>query len=56
VEAYLLDFDRDIYDEYLKLEFVARIRDELKFESVGALIKMIGEDVEQTRALLNNIS
>ena len=54
VEAYLLDFDRDIYGEYLKLEFVARIRDELKFESVEALIKKIGEDVKETRDLLSN--
>lgn len=43
VEAYLLDFDRDIYGEYLKLEFVARIRDELKFESVEALIQKSGK-------------
>jgi FAD synthase len=34
VEAYLLDFDRDIYGEQLKLEFVERLRDEMKFESV----------------------
>jgi len=53
VEAYLLDFDRDIYDQYLKLEFVSRIRDEVKFESVEALIHQIGRDVEQTRALLS---
>jgi riboflavin kinase/FMN adenylyltransferase len=52
VEAYLLDFDRDIYDEELKLEFVARLRDELKFDSVEALIQKIGEDVERTRAIL----
>lgn len=52
VEAYLLDFDRDIYGEELKLEFVARLRDELKFESVEALIQKIGEDVVQTREIL----
>jgi riboflavin kinase/FMN adenylyltransferase len=54
VEAYLLDFDRDIYDQYLKLEFVARIRDEVKFESVEALIHQIGKDVEETREILEN--
>lgn len=52
VEAYLLDFDRDIYNEKLKLEFVARLRDEQKFESVEALIQKIGEDVERTQAIL----
>ena len=53
LEAYLLDFDRDIYGLNLKLEFVSRIRDELKFDSVEALIKKIHEDVDQTRELLS---
>ena len=52
LEAYLLDFDRDIYGEVLKLEFVARLRDELKFESVEKLIEKIYVDVEETRAIL----
>ena len=52
VEAYLLDFDRDIYDEELRLEFVARLRDELKFDSVEALIEQIGRDVQDTRQIL----
>lgn len=52
LEAYLLDFDRDIYGQNLKLEFVSRIRDELKFDSIEALIKKIREDVEVTRELL----
>jgi len=52
VEAYLLDFDRDIYDEELRLEFVARLRDELKFDSVGTLIEQIGRDVQDTRQIL----
>jgi len=52
VEAYLLDFNRDIYGEMLRLEFVARLRDELKYDSVDALIKQIHADVEQTREVL----
>ncbi len=52
LEAYLLDFDRDIYGQDLKLEFIARIRDELKFDSVEALIKKIQEDVDKTRKIL----
>jgi len=52
VEAYLLDFDRDIYGEMLQLEFVARLRAELKYDSVDALIKQIQSDVEQTREIL----
>jgi riboflavin kinase/FMN adenylyltransferase len=52
LEAYLLDFDRDIYGQELKLEFVARLRDELKFDSIEALIKKIHQDVENTREIL----
>ncbi|MBI5822578.1 MAG: bifunctional riboflavin kinase/FAD synthetase [Chloroflexi bacterium] len=53
LEAYLLDFDRDIYGETLQLEFVARLRDELKFTSVEALVEKIHDDVKQTRAILS---
>jgi riboflavin kinase/FMN adenylyltransferase len=52
LEAYLLDFDRDIYGQQVKLEFVSRIRDELKFNSVESLISKIYEDVDKTRDLL----
>ena len=52
VEAYILDFDRDIYDEVLQLEFAERLRDELRFTSVNALVRKIGEDVELTRKIL----
>jgi riboflavin kinase/FMN adenylyltransferase len=52
LEAYLLDFDRDIYGQELKLEFIARIRDELKFDSLEELIRKIHEDVDATRKIL----
>ncbi len=52
VEAYLLDFDREIYGETLELRFVSRLRDELKFDSVEILVGQIGRDVEQTREML----
>lgn len=52
VEAYLLDFNRDIYGEVLQLEFAARLRDELKFDSVEALVEQIRRDVEETREIL----
>jgi riboflavin kinase/FMN adenylyltransferase len=53
VEAYLLDFDREIYGEVLRLEFAGRIRDEARFDSVGALIGKITEDVEEARKILS---
>lgn len=52
VEAYLLDFNRDIYGEMMRLEFVARLREEMRYDSVETLIRQIRLDVEQTRAIL----
>lgn len=50
VEAYILDFDEDIYGETLRLEFWHRLRDELKFDSVEELISQMDRDVADTRA------
>ena len=52
VEAHLLDFHRDIYGKTVTLEFVSRLRDEMKFDSVGALVEQIHADIEQTRKIL----
>jgi len=52
VEAHLLDFHRDIYGENLRLEFVERLRDELKFDSVDVLVEQIWKDVEVAREVL----
>ena len=54
VEAHLLDFQREIYGEDVKLEFVARLRDELRFDSVDKLLKQIWKDIEETRRILNS--
>lgn len=51
VEAHLLDFDEDIYGQDLGIEFVHRLRGEVKFESVQALLIQIKEDIAATRAL-----
>jgi riboflavin kinase / FMN adenylyltransferase len=52
LEAHLLDFDGDLYDEHAKVRFVTRLRDEVRFESVEALVEQIGRDVDQARELL----
>jgi riboflavin kinase/FMN adenylyltransferase len=49
VEAYLLDFEGDLYDQELRLEFVARLRGEKRFDSVEALVEQMHRDVEETR-------
>lgn len=55
LEAYLLDFSGDIYGQCVRVEFVARLRDEQAFASVEALVGQIGRDVQETvRVLLNH--
>jgi riboflavin kinase/FMN adenylyltransferase len=54
VEAHLLDFKREIYGEDVRLEFVARLRDELRFNSVDALLEQIWKDVDDTRRILKD--
>jgi riboflavin kinase / FMN adenylyltransferase len=49
VEAHLLDFDDDLYGAELRLDFVARLRGERKFDSVDALVAQMGLDVEDAR-------
>jgi len=52
VEAHLLDFHQEIYGEDVRLEFIARLRDELRFEAVEPLLEQIWKDVEMTRKIL----
>lgn len=53
LEAYLLDFDDDLYGERARVAFVERLRDELRFDSVDDLIAQMERDVEDTRLLLD---
>ncbi len=50
IEAFLLDFEGDLYGRRLVVELWQRLRDERVFESEQALIDQIARDVEQTRA------
>jgi riboflavin kinase / FMN adenylyltransferase len=51
VEAFLLDFDGDIYDRELRLDFLERLRGERRFDSVEALVEQMGRDVVETRRI-----
>jgi riboflavin kinase/FMN adenylyltransferase len=51
VEAYLLDFDGDLYDSRLELAFLKRLRGEKRFESVDALVDQMALDVEAARTI-----
>jgi riboflavin kinase/FMN adenylyltransferase len=55
IEAFLLDFDGDLYTKRLRLEFVQRLRAEVAFETVELLIEQMNKDVEQTREILGKL-
>jgi len=50
VEAYLLDFSGDLYDRTLRVEFLERIRPELKFSGADTLKAQVMADIEAARA------
>ena len=50
VEAHLLDFSGDLYDRPLRLEFLDRIRPEMKFSGVDALKRQVMTDIAAARA------
>ncbi len=52
IEAHLLDFDRDLYGREIRLDFVTRLREEIKFPSADALIEQIHADITQARDIL----
>jgi riboflavin kinase/FMN adenylyltransferase len=55
VEAFLLDFEGDdLPGDRLSIEFWARLRDEVRYESVEVLVAAIAEDVGATRAIVSD--
>ena len=53
VEAHLLDYSGDLYGSDLTLEFVDRLRGEIRFGSIEGLVEQIGRDVEHARKRLH---
>lgn len=56
VETFVLDFDGDLYGLEMNVSFIARLRDELKFPSIEALVEQMHRDVADTRTILTPIA
>lgn len=52
IETYFLDFNEDLYNEVLQIEFLKRIRDEINFDSIEELKQAIQEDEKFARTYL----
>jgi len=53
LEVHLFNFDRSIYRQHLRVEFLHKLRDEAKFPDLDTLIAQIDLDAQQARTLLN---
>ena len=53
VEVHILDFNRNIYGQNIRVNFIQRIRDELKFSSISDLSEQIKRDVIEAREILS---
>lgn len=51
IETHIIDFKGDVYGRTVRIEFVERLRDEKRFESVDALVTQISKDVEGAKEI-----
>jgi riboflavin kinase / FMN adenylyltransferase len=52
LEAFLIDFQGDLYGEAARIRFVERLRPEAKFDSLDALVNQMNSDVDRARSIL----
>ena len=53
LEVHLFDYDEECYGEYVGVEFIDKIRDDIKFESFAAMAAQIGRDCVSARGILS---
>jgi riboflavin kinase / FMN adenylyltransferase len=56
LEVHVFDFAGDLYGRLIEVEFVAKLRDEAKFDSLDALVKQMQVDAAQARELLSRMN
>ncbi len=52
LEAHIFDFDEDIYGEYIHVDFIARLRSQIKFDDVDELVAQMHVDADNARSIL----
>lgn len=56
LEVHLFDFDRELYEAHLRVNFLHKLRDEAKYDSLDALAAQIARDCQAAREFLNRTS
>ena len=51
LEVHVLDLDRDLYDAQVRVELVARLRDEVRYTTIDALMAQIADDIARARTI-----
>jgi riboflavin kinase/FMN adenylyltransferase len=55
VEVHILDFNKNIYSDPIRVNFIQRLRDEIKFNGIEALAAQIHKDVAHAREILSHL-
>ncbi len=55
IEVHILEFEEELYGHKVEIEFISRIRDEVKFPSVDALVEQIQKDIQNAKQLLEDV-
>ena len=52
LEVHIFDFDEDIYGRYIHVDFIARLRSEIKYEDIADLVAQMHRDADNARSIL----
>jgi riboflavin kinase/FMN adenylyltransferase len=56
LEVHVFDFEGDLYGRLIQVEFVAKLRDEIKFDSVDSMVEQMKVDAANARELLSKVN
>jgi riboflavin kinase / FMN adenylyltransferase len=56
LEVHIFDFEGDLYGRLIEVEFIAKLRDEVKFDSLDSMIVQMKIDAAQAREILSKVA
>jgi riboflavin kinase/FMN adenylyltransferase len=56
LEVHVFDFNGDLYGRLIEVEFVAKLRDEVKFDSLDSMVAQMKVDAANARELLSKVN